>query len=148
MYITCLTVGKRHDKHIDEAVSIYNNRLNKYTRFEFEFINISTIEQESVAIIRRLREDDQVILLDNDGDLIDNSALTGLIESSRIAAHKRIVFIIGGPFGVDKKVYERSNRLISFSSLIFPHQLMRLLLVEQLYRTYNTLAGGKYHHPK
>jgi 23S rRNA (pseudouridine1915-N3)-methyltransferase len=146
MKIVCICVGKKHDKDLVSAIDKYQTRLNSYTDFEFELIPPSERFKESNLILKKLKDDDFVILLDEKGRQLNNSGLAQLISDSQTKSLKRLVFIIGGAYGVNEKLMKRSDRTVSVSGLVFPHQLMRLILVEQLYRSFNMLAGGKYHH--
>lgn len=146
MKITCLSVGKRHDRDIAQAIQKYQTRLSAYCDFSFEFIPNSNINKESIDLIKRLKTDDFVILLDEKGQQLDNTNLIDLIRAHPANRYKRLVFIIGGAFGVDDALINRCDILLSISKLVFPHQLMRLILVEQLYRSFNIMQGGNYHH--
>lgn len=146
MKVVCLSVGKKHNTVFVPAIEEYEKRLRQYVEFSFELVPSSDKEQESRAIMKRLRDDDAIILLDERGDTLTNRQLTAAIDRDRNAGTKRLVIIIGGAYGVDEDVRQRSNAVYSISGLVLPHQLVRLLVVEQLYRTFNTLAGGKYHH--
>ena len=146
MTITCITVGKKHDPAYSQAIKLYEDRLIHYVSFSFEFIPISDKETESKVILKRVHENDVVILLDEKGLEVTNDKLTYNMENMRNQSVKNVIFVIGGPYGVNGKVKERSNFTFRLSGLVFPHQLVRLILVEQLYRTFNILGGGKYHH--
>lgn len=146
MKITCLTVGKKHDPELAAAINKYQSRLSIYLSFEFEYIPPTTISRESEALLKRCKQDDVVVLLDKTGIMRTNQQLATSLEDWQNKAVKRLVIIIGGAYGVDETVKRRSNQVVSLSKLVFPHQLVRLLLVEQLYRSFNLIAGGKYHH--
>lgn len=146
MRITCLTVGKKHDPVIAGAIQEYEKRLSAYVDFEFEYIAPSEKVKESEQIIKRLRDEDVVWLLDERGVLRDNKQIVDDLQRHQLASTKRLVIIIGGAFGVEEFVSRRSDLTVSLSKLVFPHQIVRLLVAEQLYRSFNTLAGGKYHH--
>ncbi len=146
MKVICLTVGKKHSPSFEPAIAVYEKRLKPLLNFNFEYIAVSDKHQESISILKRLKDDDLVWLLDENGTLIDNHQLSQKIESAMNMSIKRLVIVIGGPYGVDESVRERSRVILSLSKLVFPHQLVRLILVEQLYRSINILNGGKYHH--
>ncbi len=146
MKIICLAVGKKHEPEFAAAIQKYQDRLSVYLTFEFEYIPATTITRESETILKRCKDEDIVVLLDETGVLCDNKQLARSLEGWQNKAVKRLVIIIGGAYGVDNTVMQRSNQVISLSKLVFPHQLVRLLLVEQLYRSFNLLAGRKYHH--
>jgi 23S rRNA (pseudouridine1915-N3)-methyltransferase len=107
-----------------------------------------TIEAEGAAIHKKLKEGDFVVLLDERGKDIDTPGLAKLLDLHLSNGTKRLVFIIGGAFGVSEEIKSCANATFKLSSLTFPHMLVRLLLVEQLYRAQSILTGGKYHHGK
>lgn len=146
MNIICLTVGKKHDATLAEAIASFEKRLQPYVNFEFDYIPTADKDTESAAILKRLKSDDYVILLDETGKSINNSQFAELINSAQSMRHKKLVIIIGGAYGVTEQVKVRANFILSLSALVFPHQIARLIVVEQLYRSFNLLAGGKYHH--
>lgn len=146
MKITCLTVGKKHDKSLESAITDYQKRLKHYVNFAFEYIPNSDKETESQLILKRLKQDDTVILLDETGEQLSNQQLASIFQTQSVKATKNIIIIIGGAYGVSQPVKNRSDYTISLSCLVFPHQIVRLIMIEQLYRTFNMLAGGKYHH--
>jgi 23S rRNA (pseudouridine1915-N3)-methyltransferase len=146
MRILCLTVGKKHDPQFASAIETYQQRLAPYVSFEFGYIPPSDTSRESAAILSRIKDEDSVMLLDETGTQLTNRQLAGVFENAQQQSVKRIVIIIGGAYGVDDSVLARSDIVLSLSKLVFPHQLVRLLLTEQLYRSFNLLAGGKYHH--
>lgn len=146
MNITCLCAGKKHDKTIAQAIGVYETRLQAYAQLRFEFVPTGSKEVESQRILQRLKPADYVVLLDETGELVNNQALARLLDDAQTNGVKNMVMIIGGAYGVTDEVKARSDAMISLSNLVFPHQLVRLILMEQLYRSYNLLAGGKYHH--
>lgn len=143
MNIICITVGKKHNINLADAIAEYEKRLDN---FSWQLIPSSDKAQESQAILRQLKEDDTVILLDERGKMWGNDRLAYALETLQNRSTKRLVFIIGGAYGVEATVQQRSSYILALSPLVFPHQIVRLLLVEQLYRTYSILAEGKYHH--
>ncbi len=143
MKILCVAVGKKHDQNLAAAIAEYEKRL---TNFSWQLIPSSDKTQESQSIINQLKEDDIVILLDERGKMWGNERLAYALETLQNRSTKRLVFIIGGAYGVDANVQQRSSYILALSPLVFPHQIVRLLLVEQLYRTFSILADGKYHH--
>ena len=143
MNILCIAVGKKHDTNLAAAIAEYEKRL---ANFSWQLIPSSDKVQESQTILKQLKEDDTVILLDERGKMWANDRLAYALETLQNRSVKRLVFIIGGAYGVDATVQQRSSYILALSPLVFPHQIVRLLLVEQLYRTYSILADGKYHH--
>ena len=156
MKITMLQTGKTTDKHISEVADQYTSRIKKYTVFEVITIsdvkntkNMSVKEQkvkEGKRIIQTINTDDYVILLDERGKAYRTIEFSGLMEKMFMLPKKRIVFVIGGPWGFSDDVYSRADLSISLSEMTFPHQLVRLLFLEQLYRVFTIIKGEPYHH--
>lgn len=146
MKIVCISVGKKHDKNFAPVIADYEKRLKKFCDFSWQIIPTSSVDIESSAIERTLKDDDFVILLDERGTQLDNQELAEKLEALQNSAIKRAVIIIGGAYGVNHQLIARANLSLGISNLVFPHQIVRLLVVEQLYRSYSILSGGKYHH--
>ena len=156
MKITLLQTGKTTDKHISELVDLYSNRIKKYTGFEIITIpdvkntkNMPVQEQrtkEATKIIQSVTDDDYIILLDERGKELRTLEFSGTLEKMFFLPKKRIVFIIGGPWGFSEDVYRRADYKMSLSKMTFPHQLVRLLFLEQLYRVFTIIKGEPYHH--
>lgn len=144
MHITVLCVGKAHDKHLVDAINTYQQRLGKFVRLDWEYIPASSKDEESQRITKRL--DGYVILLDEIGESFTSPQIAQKIESLQNDSVKNLTIVIGGAFGVSDDVRASADLVWSLSPLVFPHQLVRLILVEQLYRAYDILAGGQYHH--
>lgn len=106
---------------------------------------LSARQDESERILSRLKDDDFVVLLDEKGKIVNSPALASLLESP-LHSSRTVVVIIGGAYGVDQTIHDRADFVWSLSLLVFPHQLVRLLLVEQLYRAQEIAAGNPYHH--
>lgn len=146
MKIVAISVGKRHDPHLNEAIATYEKRLKRYVAFEWHIIASSNVDSESSAILRFIQPEDAVVLLDERGQQFTNNQLAQYIERSNNLSVKKIIIVIGGAYGVNSAVIARAAVSLSLSNLVFPHQIVRLLLVEQLYRTYSMLDGSSYHH--
>lgn len=146
MKIIVITIGKKHDPYLRDAIRRYEKRLEAFCDLTWRFIPNSSVDTESINIERLLRPEDLVILLDETGEQASNTDLASFIETAQNNSIKKIVIIIGGAYGVNHMLIARSNRVLSLSTLVFPHQIVRLLVVEQLYRAYTILSGGKYHH--
>ncbi len=144
--ITVISVGKKHDALFADALAHYENRLKHYCKLDWQLVPSSDINTESLAILSKLTTDDAVVLLDETGSKVTNQQLADVIDSAQNQSVKRLVFIVGGAYGVTDEVKARAGSVLSLSGLVFPHQLVRLILVEQLYRSYSILSGGKYHH--
>lgn len=151
MPIRILAIGKKHEPWIADGVTRYQDRLKKPYDVEWVLLPHSAREgqaarqEESERIQIRLHHDDFVILLDERGQLLDSPALSSLIRTP-LDQSKTIVLIIGGAYGVDATIHARADKVWSLSPLVFPHQLVRLILAEQLYRAQEISSGGPYHH--
>lgn len=156
MKITLLQNGKTTDKSISAIVDLYTNRINKYSGFEIITLpelkntkNMPVQEQksrEATKILQSVTDDDYTILLDERGKELSTLEFSGILEKVFFLPKKRIVFIIGGPWGFSNEVYARADYKISLSKMTFPHQLVRLLFLEQLYRVFTIIKGEPYHH--
>ncbi len=146
MKILIISPGKKHDHAVESGVAEYAKRLEKKFPLEWAFPSIGTKESESEAILKQIKDTDAVVLLDERGKDIDTPTFAKLLDKHLQSGTKRLVFIVGGAFGVHDSVKERADMVIKLSSLVFPHMLVRLILVEQLYRASSILEGGKYHH--
>ena len=151
MPITVLAVGKKHESWVVEGIQRYHKRLRAPFVAEWSLIphssldGLSARQEESERILSRLKPTDYVVLLDEKGTMVDSPALARLL-SEPLSRSVSVVLIIGGAYGVDKSVHHRAQFVWSLSSLVFPHQLVRLILTEQLYRVQQITTGGKYHH--
>ena len=156
MKIALLQTGKTTDRNISEVIDLYAGRIKKYVVFEIITVpelkntrNMPIEEQkikEGKKIIQALSSDDYAVLLDERGKELRTLEFAGFIEKTGMVSGKRIVFIIGGPWGFSEEVYERSDFKLSLSKMTFPHQLVRLLFLEQLYRSFTIIKGEPYHH--
>ena len=158
MKITLLTVGKIKEKYFTMAISEYKKRLSRYCKLEIieatdEKTPDNASEHEEDLI--RAKEGDRLAKYIKDGAYVISLAINGKQHSSEEFADKidklgingvsHIIFIIGGSIGIDKDILKNSNELLSFSKMTFPHQLMRVVLLEQIYRAYRINAGEPYH---
>lgn len=156
MHITLLQIDKTQDSYLSEGIEIYAKRLKNYTQLEIATINVpkavrqrSFKEQkteEARLIFDYISPDDHLILLDDKGKEFSSIDFSKFIAQKQNASLKHLVFLIGGPFGFDQKIYDRANFKLSFSKMTFSHQMIRLFFMEQLYRAYSILKGEKYHH--
>lgn len=146
MKILIISPGKAHDRTVAEGIAEYQKRLSTRLPVEWAFPTVGTKDAEGAAIMKLIKEGDVVVLLDERGKDIDTPGLASLIDAQTQAATKRLVAIIGGAFGVSDAVAARADRTLKLSLLVFPHMLVRLILIEQLYRAVSILDGGKYHH--
>ena len=149
--IRIIAIGRKHETWIKDGLERYQKRLKAPWNAEWILLphsareGLAARQEESSAILSRLKPDDFVILLDERGKLLDSPALSRQIEQT-FPAGKSPVFVIGGAYGVDDSLTARANLVWSLSPLVFPHQLVRLLLIEQLYRAQEIAAGHPYHH--
>ena len=147
MKLVILSIGKEKDEIMGEAIKHFQMRILRYFPLEWVYINHdSTKEKEGEKILTHLKKEDYVVLLDEKGREIKSEGLAELIENRMVDGVKRIIFIIGGAYGVSKKVEERANYTWKLSALVFPHMLVRVILLEQIYRALTIIKGEKYHH--
>ena len=148
--IKIICVGNIKEKYLKDAIKEYEKRLTKYTKLEIiEVKSLETndinknLKEEANNILKHLKEKDYIISLDRIGRTFDSIELSKHLE--KILTQKDIVFIIGGSNGLDTSIKNTSNDLMSFSNLTFPHQLFRMLLLEQIYRSFKILNNEQYH---
>jgi 23S rRNA (pseudouridine1915-N3)-methyltransferase len=156
MKITLLLTGKTSDKLISGIMDTYSARIKKYVVFDIivlpEIKNTASLSvqehkiKEGKKVIQALEQDDYIILLDEKGKEFRTIEFASFLEKSFMLPKKRIVFIIGGPWGFSDEVYNRCDIKISLSKMTFPHQLVRLLFLEQLYRAFTVIKNEPYHH--
>jgi 23S rRNA (pseudouridine1915-N3)-methyltransferase len=156
MKIALLQTGKTTDKNIEELVDLYKNRIKKYSVFEIITLpdvkntkNMPVQEQktkEAAKIIQSITDDDYIVLLDEKGKELRTLEFSVALGKMFFLPRKRIVFVIGGPWGFSEAVYIRADYKMSLSKMTFPHQLVRLLFLEQLYRAFTIIKGEPYHH--
>ena len=149
--IKIITVGHIKEKYLQDAIEEYKKRISKYTKLEIiEIKDEGIVEKEKALniegekILHYIQEKDYVITLEIDGKEYNSEEFSKKIDSIQIE-HSNITFIIGGSFGLSNKVKERSNLAISFSKMTFPHQLFRVILLEQIYRSYKIINNESYH---
>ena len=155
MKIVLLTVGKTTAKNIVSGIEMYTERIRHYVPFELVSIPdlkstaaLSADQQkvrEGQGIIAALNPGDRVVLLDERGEMLTSRKFAQRIQQRMSAGVKRLVFV-GGPYGFSEEVYARADARLSLSAMTFPHDLVRLLFIEQLYRAMTILKGEKYHH--
>ena len=151
MAIKIIAVGKKHESWVVDGIERYQSRLKKPYDVEWVLLPHSALqdirarEDESERILSRLSDREFAILLDEIGDEVDSPQLSKLFDTT-FTAGRTIVLIIGGAYGVDDRVRQRADFVWSLSPLVFPHQLVRLILAEQLYRAQQIAAGHPYHH--
>lgn len=156
MKTTLILVGKTTDKHIAALIDDYTSRLQHYAPFEMTVIpelkntkSLSEQQQkqaEGELILRQLQPSDHVVLLDEGGKTFRSVELAAWMTKKQQAASRRLVFVVGGPYGFSEDVYRRANEQLSLSPMTFSHQMVRLVFVEQLYRAHTIIKGEPYHH--
>jgi len=149
--IKIICVGKIKEKFFVNALDEYLKRLTKYTKLEIIELSdesVGSIEQiidkESNKILDKIKDEDYITLLDIKGNLLSSEEFADKISFLE-SKYKNIVFIIGGSYGVNNKVKDKANMLLSFSKMTFPHQLFRVILLEQIYRAYRINNNESYH---
>ena len=158
MKITLITVGKIKEKYLKDAIAEYSKRLSKYCKLEVievpdektpdhasDVVENTIRDKEAERIMKYVKEDTYVITLEINGKLLSSEELSAKINQLGIQGTSHITFIIGGSIGLGKEVLARSDYALSFSKMTFPHQLMRVILLEQIYRSYRIINGEPYH---
>ena len=149
--IKIICIGKIKEKYYEQAIDEYKKRLSKYTKLEI--IELPDENNKSVDVIKSLEKDkilsnnkdkDYVITLEINGNKLDSVNLSKKLEQINLN-YSNIVFVIGGSYGLDEEVSKRSNYKLSFSDLTFPHQLFRVILLEQIYRCFKIKNNETYH---
>ena len=156
MNVELIVVGKTDMREVESLVEMYTKRINHYVRFAITTIadvrntrKMSVAEQrrmEGEAILRQLTDSDHVALLDEHGAELRSVEFADLMQRRMASGIRRLVFVIGGPYGFSEAVYARANSQLSLSKMTFSHQIVRALFVEQLYRAFTILKDEPYHH--
>ncbi|TDW96776.1 23S rRNA (pseudouridine(1915)-N(3))-methyltransferase RlmH [Dinghuibacter silviterrae] len=149
MRISFYTVGKGHEEYVREGVTLFTDRVNRYFPCTWRLLPPSKHtdkREEAATILEALSKDDYLVLLDERGKSWTSEQLSAFIGARAGDSCRHLVFLIGGAFGVDPSVRARAQFIWSLSSLVFPHQLVRLILAEQVYRGCTILRNEKYHH--
>lgn len=156
MKINFWTIGKEHESFVKEGIEMFTKRIANYYPVEWTIIptpkNAGSMEpsilkiKEGEILVNLIRKDDFVILLDERGKSYTSETFSKFLEQRTIESTKNLIFIIGGAFGVSDVITKRANAQWSLSQLVFPHQLVRLILAEQVYRACSIIKNEKYHH--
>ena len=156
MKIKLLAVGKTDNKQLNQLIDEYKKRLKHYVKFENEIIpdiknakNLSEQQQkekEGILILNKLQSTDQMILLDDKGEMFSSIMFSKYLQKKMNSGLKQLVLVIGGPYGFSDEVYKKSRGKISLSKMTFSHQMIRLFIIEQLYRGFTILKNEPYHH--
>jgi 23S rRNA (pseudouridine1915-N3)-methyltransferase len=139
MKIALITVGKTQTRDLQDSVADYSKRISRYSNFEF-------IETSGEKLPKTLERFDRVFLLDEHGKEYTSMEFSGFIEKQLNAGVKDVCFVIGGPFGFTDEIRALSDASIALSKMTFPHDLVRVIFLEQLYRAFSILRNEKYHH--
>ena len=156
MNIELIVVGKTDMREVEALVTMYTKRLNHYVRFAITTIadvrntkKLSEAEQkrlEGEAILKLINESDHLMLLDEHGAELRSIEFADMLQRRMLSGTKRLVFVIGGPYGFSDAVYQRANSKLSLSKMTFSHQIVRAIFTEQLYRAFTILKNEPYHH--
>lgn len=158
MDIELLTVGKTTIGFVAEAIAEYEKRLKRYGYISFRITSLPDVrkgksmpetvqkEEEGKLILRQLQTSDRVILLDERGKEMTSEGFSSLISRHIDQGTKRVVFVVGGPYGFSQAVYDRADSLLSLSRMTFNHEMVRAFFTEQVYRAMTIINGEPYHH--
>ena len=156
MKISFWSVGKNNESYVKEGVEDFTRRISRYFKTEWIIIpmpknsgilpEMELKKKEGEAIMQLLTKDDYLVALEERGKQLSSEGLAEFIQARANESTKKIIFLIGGAYGIDEQVLKRANFKWSLSQLVFPHQLVRLILSEQVYRACTILKNEKYHH--
>lgn len=156
MNIRLLTIGKTDNKSLQTLIDDYTKRLSFYVKFDLEIIpdiknvkNLSEAQQkekEGELILSKITPTDQLILLDENGKTFSSVGFSDFLQKKMNAGTKTLVFVIGGPYGFSETVYQKAQGKVSLSEMTFSHQMVRLFVIEQIYRGFTILRNEPYHH--
>ncbi len=156
MTITLITIGKTDNKQLTSLIDDYIKRLGHYIKFSLDIIpdiknskNLSETQQkqkEGALILNKMSSTDTLVLLDENGKQFDSVVFSSYLQKHMNSGIKRLVFVIGGPYGFSEDVYKKANGKLSLSKMTFSHQMIRLFFIEQLYRGFTILRNEPYHH--
>ena len=156
MKIFFWSIGKNNEPYIKEGVEDFTRRISRYFKVEWSIIPVpknagmmsemDLKKKEGETILNWLGKDDYLVVLDERGKQLSSEGLAGFIQARANESTKQLIFLIGGAYGIDEAVMKRADYKWSLSQLVFPHQLVRLILAEQVYRACTILRNEKYHH--
>ncbi|RYY26254.1 MAG: 23S rRNA (pseudouridine(1915)-N(3))-methyltransferase RlmH [Chitinophagaceae bacterium] len=156
MKLKCWSIGKPHEPYVKDGIEDFTKRIQKYFPVEWSVIpppkNAGLLQEndlkrkESEIVLTMLAKEDYLVVLDERGKMIDSPGVADLLQKRANESVRNLVFYIGGAYGTDTSLLQRANFKWSLSQLVFPHQLVRLILAEQLYRACTILRNEKYHH--
>jgi 23S rRNA (pseudouridine1915-N3)-methyltransferase len=145
MKINIIYIGSKKSVHSDQ-IDEYKKRLTRYADIDEMRIEHSDIKKESEILESKIEKSDYVLLLDEAGGSMSSIDFAEFVDARQNSSIKKLIIIIGGAYGVSEKIKERANNTLSLSKMVFPHELARLIIWEQIYRAYSILGGGLYHH--
>ena len=156
MKIQLWSVGKQHESYVEEGIALFTKRIAHYYPVQWNLLPVpkhtgmmsemDIRKKEGLMILDLLKKDDYLVLLDERGKDMSSEGLAAFLEQRANEGQKNLVFLVGGAFGVSEEVRTRAQYTWSLSKLVFPHQLVRLILTEQLYRACSIIRNEKYHH--
>ena len=156
MNIELVVVGKTDMKEVEALVTMYSKRINHYVKFAITTLadvrntrKLSEAEQkrlEGEQILKLINDSDHLMLLDEHGAELRSIEFADMLQRRMSAGTKRLVFVIGGPYGFSDAIYQRANSKLSLSKMTFSHQIVRAIFTEQLYRAFTIIKGEPYHH--
>jgi 23S rRNA (pseudouridine1915-N3)-methyltransferase len=156
MKIECWAIGKPHESYVSEGVQDFTQRITNYYPIEWRLFNLKKTpgmltpqklkKEEAAMILKVLKPDDWLVSLDENGKSLNSHKLSSFIQDRGNESMKRLIFLIGGAYGLDELLLKKSRFVWSLSELTFPHQLVRLILAEQIYRACSIGRNEKYHH--
>lgn len=156
MNIKLLAIGKTDNKSLQTLIDDYTKRLSFYVKFDLEVIpdikNVKNLsesqqkEKEGELILSKLSATDQLILLDENGTTFSSVGFSDYLQKKMNAGIKTLVFVIGGPYGFSEEIYKKAQGKVSLSEMTFSHQMVRLFVIEQIYRGFTILRNEPYHH--
>lgn len=156
MKLQCWSVGKAHEPYVKAGIDDFTKRITNYFKIEWLILpvpkNAAVLaeadqkKKEAELVLQQLEKTDYLVILDERGKQLYSEGLADFLQARANESTRRVIFLIGGAFGVDESIWQRANFRWSLSQLVFPHQLVRLILAEQLYRACTILKNEKYHH--
>jgi len=156
MQIKLIAIGKTDDKQLIALIERYESRLKHYIKFSFDIIpdikNVKNLsekqqkEKEGELILKKIANTDVLVLLDEKGKDFTSVGFSDYLQKKMNAGIKQLVFVIGGPYGFSEAIYKKAQGKVSFSKMTFSHQMIRLFVVEQIYRGFTILKNEPYHH--
>jgi 23S rRNA (pseudouridine1915-N3)-methyltransferase len=156
MKILLIQIEKTTDSYLNEGIKVYTERLKNYVTFATETIVMPKVirqksfeeqkKAEAQEILKLLEPSDYLVCMDEHGKQYTSIQFADFLNKRMVSGCKRVVFLIGGPFGIDKSILDKSSYVLSLSNMTFSHQMIRLFFTEQLYRGFSILKNEKYHH--